>query len=212
MSGRADGVLALEGLEVLDIGCGTGSWVLEMAQQGARVTGLDVAPGMIRVAEGKLASAGFGGGAASAERVRFVAGDARELPFPAETFDLVTIVNVLEFVTEPGRVLSEAARVTRKGGGVVTGFLNRWSLWALVRRAKGLYRETVYRQARFLTVLGVRRLYRRVGLSVEGVWPALYSPPWAAGWLAGRAEVMERVFRFLLPLFPAFVTVGGRKP
>lgn len=221
---------ALDGAEVLDIGCGTGSWTHEMARRGARVTGLDAAPGMIRVAEEKLASRGFSEGARSQVsgvnqggtgipfdaprgwgRVRFMVGDARVLPFPDQTFDMVTMVNMLEFVENPGGVLSEAARVTKQQGIIVTGFLNRWSLWALVRRVKGMYRETVYRKARFLTAGVMRRLYREAGLSLKEVRAALYTPPCLARLIISRAELMEGVFRFLLAWFPAFVAVGGRK-
>ena len=52
-------------------------------------------------------------------------GDGHELPFRDLSFDVITIITTLEFVTSPSRVLEEAVRVARRG--VLIGALNRTS-------------------------------------------------------------------------------------
>ncbi|GAA2445203.1 hypothetical protein GCM10010273_25690 [Streptomyces lavendulocolor] len=58
--------------DVLDVGCGTGSLSLLLAEEGHRVTGVDLAPRMVGRARAKLAAAGRAG--------RFLVGDAVEPP------------------------------------------------------------------------------------------------------------------------------------
>lgn len=84
---------------VLDIGCGTGAFALRLAERGTTVTGIDPARASLDVARGKP------GG----ERVRWLDGDARDLP-PLR-IDLVTMTaNVAQAITDP-----QAWRVTLRG-------------------------------------------------------------------------------------------------
>src|ERR1700727_1544736 len=70
-----------EGLQALDIGCGTGFLSLELAARGHRVTGIDFAPAMLALAKEKAAHAGAA--------IRFEEADAENLPFAAAGVDLV---------------------------------------------------------------------------------------------------------------------------
>ncbi|CAN5436313.1 hypothetical protein BH10PSE12_BH10PSE12_32620 [soil metagenome] len=53
------------------------------------------------------------------DRSTFVCGDARDLPFPDQSFDLVTLFDVLEHVDDDQKAAREAMRVTRPGGWVL---------------------------------------------------------------------------------------------
>jgi len=106
-----------QGARVLDIGCGPGRGTLKLAQRlrpDVEVVGLDVSVPMIEMA--RRARAGFDD---VDERVRFVSGDARDLPFEDGAFDAVVGHSVLYLIDDPVRVLHEAARVTRPGGRVL---------------------------------------------------------------------------------------------
>ncbi|OIK24182.1 class I SAM-dependent methyltransferase [Streptomyces malaysiense] len=97
---------------LLDLACGTGIVTrrLAAARPAIRVTGADLAPGMIRRAAVRLPGA-------------VVRADSRRLPFPAATFDAVTSIWLLHLLTGPddlGAVLAECARVLRPGGVYVT--------------------------------------------------------------------------------------------
>ena len=102
----------VEGLRVLDAGCGTGRHALRLAERGAVVTGVDFSSGMLAQAREK----------AGAERVRFVEHDlAAPLPFEAGAFDRVVCGLVLDHIERLEPFLRELGRVcTREGWLVLT--------------------------------------------------------------------------------------------
>jgi len=113
---------------VLDIAAGTGTSARAFTASGARCVACDFSLGMLQVgacraAPGRPAStdrpAGRGRNPGVAGAVRFVAGDALELPFADQAFQVVTISFGLRNVTDPDAALSEMLRVTMPGGRLV---------------------------------------------------------------------------------------------
>jgi ubiquinone/menaquinone biosynthesis methyltransferase len=98
----------------LDLACGTGDIAQALAARGARVTGLDITHRMLQLARSK-------GGAP----VRFVTGDMMALPFPAQSFDLVTTGYGIRNVPEITPALAEIRRVLRPGGLLLSLDFNR---------------------------------------------------------------------------------------
>ncbi len=98
-------------IDALDVGCGTGFFALQLAGLGHRATGVDVAEEMLSRAKEKAAAAGLD--------IDFSAADAEDLPFPADSFDLVIERHVIWTLPEPARALAEWARVLRPGGHLV---------------------------------------------------------------------------------------------
>jgi SAM-dependent methyltransferase len=94
------------GSRVLDVGCGTGAGTAAAAARGARATGIDLAAGMLDVARRRH------------PELRFVAGDAEELPFADGEFDAVVAAFVLNHLPDPDRAIAELARVLAPGGRV----------------------------------------------------------------------------------------------
>ncbi|MEV6662906.1 class I SAM-dependent methyltransferase [Streptomyces nigra] len=96
---------------VLDIGCGTGVFALLLADRGVEVVGVDPAGASLDVARGKP----------GADRVRWIHGDATELP--PLTVDLVTMTaNVAQAILDPGDwrgTLRGAREALRPGGRLV---------------------------------------------------------------------------------------------
>ncbi len=134
---------------LLEIGCGTGHFSRWFSGLGLTVTGLDLSLAMLIQAQA------LGGD----EAIAYVHGDAHQLPFADDAFDLVTLITTLEFLTEPETALREAARVARQG--LLLGVLNRWSLMGLQRRLAGLFRPTIFDTAHFYGVGELSRLVRR---------------------------------------------------
>jgi len=94
----------VEGLDVLEVACGTGRFTVELAESGADIVGMDISRPMLSK-----------GVAKTREReltVGFLRGDAKRLPFPDDSFDLVLGMRFFHLVDEPAAYLSEMARVS----------------------------------------------------------------------------------------------------
>ncbi|MFZ5480834.1 MAG: class I SAM-dependent methyltransferase [Myxococcota bacterium] len=191
------------GLDVLDIGCGDGEWALLLARRGARVSAIDVSPAMVESARARFAGAGFDAD------VRLA--DAEDLPFPAASFDRVSIVTALCFVDHPEVAAREAARVLRPGGLLVVGELGRFSSWAMRRRVRGWLGDATWRNARFWSAGELRRLTSSAGLVPERRGTAIYFPH--SDQAARRFERLDAaVGRLLGQVGAAFVAVSARRP
>ena len=105
-------VAAGPGELVLDLAAGTGTSSRAFISSGARCVACDFSLGMLRVGARRP-------DAAAAASLRFVAGDALDLPFAAGAFDAVTISFGLRNVADPLAALTELRRVTRPGGRLV---------------------------------------------------------------------------------------------
>jgi len=99
----------LDGKRVLEVGAGAAQCSRWLASRGVAVVATDVSGGML-TAGGRLDDA-------TGIRTQRVQADARALPFPDASFDVVfTAFGVLPFVPDADRVHDEAARVLRPGG------------------------------------------------------------------------------------------------
>lgn len=98
----------IQGLKGLDVGCGEGHNTRLLAQAGARMTGLDIAPTFIRHARDTEARQPLG--------ITYVEGSALELPFAGNTFDFLVAIMSLMDMPEVHRVLAEIHRVLMPGG------------------------------------------------------------------------------------------------
>ncbi len=112
----------LEGRHVLEIGCGTGLILGQVATRAREATGIDISAGML--------------GLAHRRGLRVVQASATDLPFPDATFDTVYSFKVLAHVQDIDRALGEMLRVTRPGGRLLLEFYNRHSLRWLIKRIK----------------------------------------------------------------------------
>ena len=100
------------GEQVLDLGSGAGTDSLVAAQMigpTGRVTGIDMTPEMVATAQA-------GARAMGAENVKFLGGEAEELPFPDGSFDVVISNGVIDLIPDKEAVFSELYRVLRPGG------------------------------------------------------------------------------------------------
>jgi malonyl-CoA O-methyltransferase len=106
---------AVDGLALLDVGCGTGRHALRLAARGARVTALDFSPGMLERARAKP----------GANAVRFVEHDlAAPLPFADGAFDRVVCGLVLDHIGALEKFFAELVRVCRTDGRAVCSVMH----------------------------------------------------------------------------------------
>ncbi|MDH4094905.1 MAG: bifunctional 2-polyprenyl-6-hydroxyphenol methylase/3-demethylubiquinol 3-O-methyltransferase UbiG [Betaproteobacteria bacterium] len=108
----------LAGRDVLDVGCGGGILAEAMAQRGARVTGIDMADKPLRVAELHLLE--------SRAAVRYARASAEDYAAAhAQSFDVLTCMEMLEHVPDPASAVAACARLLRPGGRAFFSTINR---------------------------------------------------------------------------------------
>jgi SAM-dependent methyltransferase len=114
---------AAPGMRMLDVATGSGNVALAGARACAEVTGLDLTPELLEAARARAADADLD--------VRFVEGDAEELPFESSSFDVVTSCFGVMFAPRHEQAAAELTRVARPGGTVA---VTAWTPDGLIGR------------------------------------------------------------------------------
>jgi ubiquinone/menaquinone biosynthesis C-methylase UbiE len=168
----------LSKLHILDVGCATGRLLSQFAQAGCHhLYGIDLAPKILEVAEKKLS--------AYDASIQLRTADAEnEIPWPDNSFDVVTLTGVLHHFYRPLDALSEIYRVLRPNGRLVV--IEPW-LPPLLRQVINFYLLIIPHDGdcRFRSPQGVVRLLHSTSFE----------------------EVRQRKISRLL-----FIVVGYRKP
>lgn len=113
------------GEKVLDLATGTGITALAARERGAKVTGVDLTPELLIVAQKKAHEEGY-------DDIDFREDDAESLSFPDAWFDVVLSTCGHMFAPDQAKVAVELARVTRPGGRIIflawtpEGGLGQW--------------------------------------------------------------------------------------
>jgi 2-polyprenyl-6-hydroxyphenyl methylase / 3-demethylubiquinone-9 3-methyltransferase len=114
-----DGLAPLQGKRVLDVGCGGGILADSMARRGADVLGIDLAAKPLKVAQLHAIEA-----ATPRIAYREVAVEALADEMPAG-FDVVTCMEMLEHVPDPGSIVAACGRLVKPGGWAFFSTINR---------------------------------------------------------------------------------------
>jgi len=108
--------VSLRGAAALDVGCGVGGTSVALARHGVDVIAVDHNPARLK-AVGNLP-----------EHIETKLADARDLPFPDDSFEIVILQDVIEHVVEPSSVLCEIRRVLVSGGILFLSTPNKFAL------------------------------------------------------------------------------------
>ena len=154
---------------VLEIGSGTGNFLVAAATRGTNIVGIDIAMRWLHVSRRRFLDRGL-------PTPPLVCCCAESLPFRDGQFDRVVSAATLEFVRDPDQALAEAARVLRDDGSILLNTANRYSLardpYAHLRGVGYLPRKwqsgyvrwrnrARYEQTRPLSIRELRRVARR---------------------------------------------------
>lgn len=169
-----DGIAALSGKAVLDVGCGGGILSESMARRGAKVTGIDLGEKALKVAQlHKLES-----GADVDYRLVSVEALAEEQP---ESFDVVTCMEMLEHVPDPAAVITACTRLVKPGGSIFFSTLNRNPksyLLAVIgaEYVLNMLPKGTHDYRRFIKPSELSAWCRQAGLDVAGMTGMSYNP------------------------------------
>jgi len=121
--------------KVLDVGTGTGMLAIEFAKgiPGVEVVGLDLSDVVLELARDNAQKSGV------SSRVSFEKGDAQDMPFEDDTFDLVISGNTLHLLKNPVRMFNEIQRVLKPGGRFLVSDLRRSWLGILTEHVRSAY-------------------------------------------------------------------------
>jgi ubiquinone/menaquinone biosynthesis C-methylase UbiE len=160
-----------DGGDVLEVAPGPGFLAIELARGGKlRVTGLDVSKTFVELARKNAEAAGM--------RVEFRQGNASEMPFGENSFDLLVCRAAFKNFSEPERALREMHRVLRPGGtGVIIDLrrdvpmteikryvdrlgLNAWNRWCTMLTFRFMLLKRAYTKPeleKMLEVIGFEK-------------------------------------------------------
>jgi 2-polyprenyl-6-hydroxyphenyl methylase/3-demethylubiquinone-9 3-methyltransferase len=164
----------LAGRRVVDVGCGGGLLAEGMARRGARVLGIDLAPGALAIARLHAIESGV------AVEYREVAVEKLAEAEPG-TYDLVTCLEMLEHVPDPAAIVTALARLARPGGHVILSTINRNAkafAFAIVgaEYVMRLLPMGTHRYARLIRPSELSRWARAAGLELADLAGLQYDP------------------------------------
>ena len=124
---------------------GTGNYLQIFRDKWCSVTGLVSSAQMLESARKQMGTG-----------IELHLGQAEDLPFSDDEFDIVTIINTLETVQSPQKAIAEAIRVCR--GRIFIGFLNKYSFAGTQQRLKGIFGFPLTEKIRFFSIEEIKEM------------------------------------------------------
>jgi 2-polyprenyl-6-hydroxyphenyl methylase/3-demethylubiquinone-9 3-methyltransferase len=164
----------LSGKRVVDIGCGGGILAESMALRGAQVLGIDLAEKSLKVAELHKLESGV-----KLEYRHIAAEDLAQEQ--AESFDVVTCLEMLEHVPDPAATVAAAARLCKPGGSLFFSTINRNPksfLFAIIgaEYVLQLLPKGTHSYEKFIKPSELSRYCRQAGLDTREIIGLTYNP------------------------------------
>ena len=176
---------SLASARILDVGCGGGLLAEGLAARGARVVALDLAPENIAAARAHAGALAIDYRCVDVEQI------AREM---TGQFDVVTCLEMLEHVPEPGRVVAACAAAVRPGGSVFFSTINRnLKSFALAivgaEHVLGLLPRGTHEYAKLIRPAELGSWCRAAALDITELTGLHHNPATGSYWLDGNVDV-----------------------
>ena len=140
-----------KGLRILDVACGTGTY-LELAERiGAKVVGCDISKNMIQICKNKDINNTF-------------VGDYHFLPFKDKTIDLILCINAIHYTNNVEKVISEMKRVLSDNGIILFTYFNILNFRS-INYARRIYKKNhpISHEHRYFS-FQVSSIFKKIGL------------------------------------------------
>jgi SAM-dependent methyltransferase len=173
----------LDGKKVLDVACGSGDWLADLAGRGAEVAGIDISSRALGACRARLPDADIREGV------------AESLPFVDGYFDLVTCLGSLEHFLDQPKALQEMRRVAKKDARFLVLVPNAGFLTRRLGLYKGTDQVTIRETVR--PIDDWLQLFHDGGLEAISVWRDLH--PLSRHWIA-NGPIWRWPVRFLQAL------------
>lgn len=178
----------LDGLKVLDVGCGGGILSEAMAQRGAQVLGIDLAERSLKVAQLHALESGQ-----TRVEYREIAAEALAAEQPAR-YDVVTCMEMVEHVPDPASIVQACSQLVKPGGWVFLSTINRNPksfLFAIVgaEYVLKMLPAGTHEYAKFIRPSELLRWCRDTGLDLRHTRGMEYNPLTRRYWLSADTSV-----------------------
>ena len=157
-----------DGLQLLDLGCGTGHHAAKLRQRGFTVTGVDGSADMLAIAR------------ANNPGMELQQSDVETIPYEANCFDYVVCIEVLRYLPDISRCVQEIGRVLKPGGvALVTAHpvLNLNGYWFVNRITSQMQVGSLLRLKQYFVTAGqLRREFQKAGCASTEVLGVYMGP------------------------------------
>lgn len=158
----------LTGLDVLDLGCGTGRWLVQVTKRNPQsLIGVDISPEMLSVARNKLGP-----------RVRLICSDATHTPLPDNSVDVILASFLAAHIDNIGELAAEASRLLREGGHLFVSDLHPSTVHTLGwNRAFRQAEQTIPLRVTTWSLESLRAAFENKGLDIAATVEPVFGGP-----------------------------------
>jgi len=176
-------------IDVVDVACGKGEWLLAVSERGGNIAGIDLSFKAINVCKTVLPDG------------EFYIGTAETLPFEDKRFHIVSCLGAIEHFLDPQTALKEMVRIARDDATFLLLVPNK----DFLTRRLGLFGGTAQADIReeVRTLQEWKELFEEAGLQIEKRWKDLHVLSWA--WITSKRwynTPLRAVQAFALLLWP----------
>jgi SAM-dependent methyltransferase len=172
-----DLVSPVAGESLLDVGCGTGDNLYLFQKRKCILTGIDSSKDALELARQKVG-----------RQCEFVLGEATDLPFSDNEFDIVTLITSIQISHDHQKVIAEAIRVCRNR--IFVGFLNKHTLIGTKQSVRKLFGFPILSQVRFFSIGEMKSIINQA-MNTSITWGSvIYLPTSIYKWCSEFEELL----------------------
>lgn len=167
----------------IDLGIGTGLFTKILKEKGYKIVGLDISDQMLKIAKDR----GY-------EVIKHDLN--KKLPLSDESFNFAFSMTSIEFLSKPEELIEEVYRILKKDGEFLLITLNSISIWAVVRRVKGLFiKDYIFNKGRFYSPKNLKNLFND-RWKILKLGTCTFIPPWNPLLPSFWEKIFGKIFTF----------------